>query len=149
MGLRETVPFNEQVRDKVDTATSVQQQTPTDVEKVCILFQEGEKLNNLRQKNILIADRSEHGWATVAEYEEDELADNSDEEKRVFRVEVRAGRKLKQKGAKEASKKGGPLGNPLGAPGRALPHGLGSMLKIAVLQQCHSHLACSQWSLNC
>ena len=55
----------------------------------------------------MIADRSEHGWATVAEYEEDELADNSDDEKRLFRAEVRAGRKLKQKSAREQKKKGG------------------------------------------
>ena len=62
----------------------------------------------MRQKAILIADRSEHGWATVAEYEEDELADNADDEKRLFRAEARAGRKLKQKGPREAKKKGGP-----------------------------------------
>ena len=42
---------------------------------------------------------------TVAKYEEDELADNSDNEKCLFRVEVRAG-KLKQKGTKKARKKG-------------------------------------------
>lgn len=99
---------NEQFRDKVDTATSALQQTPPAVEKAHMLLQEGEKLTNLRQKNILIAKRSEHGWATVAEYEEDKLADNSDDEKRLFRPEVKAGRKLKQKGTKEARKKGSP-----------------------------------------
>ena len=36
----------------------------------------------------MIADRSEYEWATVAEYEEDELADNSDDENRLFRAEV-------------------------------------------------------------
>ena len=39
---------------------------------------------------IRIADRSEFGWVTVEEYEEDELADNSDDEKRLFRAEQRA-----------------------------------------------------------
>ena len=34
---------------------------------------------------------------TVLEYEEDELADNSDDEKRLFRAKARTGRKLKQK----------------------------------------------------
>ena len=53
----------------------------------------------------MIADRSEHGWATVAEYKEDEL-DNSDDEKRLFRAEVKAGRKIKQKNVKEAKKVG-------------------------------------------
>ena len=45
------------------------------------MLQGGEKLITLCQKFILIADRSEHRWVTVAEYEEDELADNSDNEK--------------------------------------------------------------------
>ena len=65
------------------------EQTPPAVEKACTCLQEGEKLINLRQKNILIADRSEHGWATVAEYEEDELGDNSDDEKCL--LELRSG----------------------------------------------------------
>ena len=34
-----------------------------------------------------IADRSEYGWATVAEYE-DELADGSDDEKRFYKAEL-------------------------------------------------------------
>ena len=48
----------------------------------------------------------------MGEYEEDELADDSDNEKRLFRAEVRAGRKLKQKDTKEARKKGGPPRKP-------------------------------------
>ena len=40
------------------------------------------EVNLQRQKKIRIADRSENGWATVKEYEEDELAENSDDEKR-------------------------------------------------------------------
>ena len=57
---------------------------------------------------IKIADRSEHGWATVKEYEDDELAENSDDEKRLFRAEARAGRKTRQKSTKSsnARKKG-------------------------------------------
>ena len=99
--------FNEQVRDKVDAAMAALKSTPPAVEKAITSLQEGEKLITVRQKNILIADRSEHGWATVAEYEEDELADDSDDEKRLFGAEQRAGRKNKQKSAKDARKKGG------------------------------------------
>ena len=40
-------------------------------------------------------DRSNNGWATVEEYVEDELADNSDDEKRLSRADARAGKKLK------------------------------------------------------
>ena len=44
----------------------------------------------------------------MAKYEEDELVDNLDDEKHLFRAEVRAGRKIEQKSAKESKKKGGP-----------------------------------------
>ena len=60
-----------------------------------------------RQKLIRMADRSEHGWATVKEHLEDELADDSDDEKRIQKAEFRAGRKLKATAAKNAKKKGG------------------------------------------
>ena len=109
--------FNEQIQDKVNAAAAALQQTPPAVEKARTCLQEGENLMNLHQKNILIADRSEHGWVTVAEYEEDELADNSDDEKHLFRAEVRAGRKIKQKIAKETKKKCGPVKKPY----RSLP----------------------------
>ena len=99
--------FNEQLREKFDAVSSAIGQTPLDVEKARTAIKEGEKLIDARQKVIKIADRSEHGWATVAEYEEHELADNSDDEKRLFRAEARAGRKLKQRGFNNARGKGG------------------------------------------
>ena len=85
--------FNEQVREKFESVDSALKQTLPTIEKPRAAVQEGEKLIDARQKHIKIADRSEHGWATVAEYEEDELADNWDDEKRLFRAEARAGRK--------------------------------------------------------
>ena len=97
--------FNEQVRDKVESAVAALELPSPAVEKARTLLKEGEKHIDARQKNIKIADRSEHGWATVQEYEEDELADNSDDEKRLFRAETRAGRKLKQKNFKNAKKR--------------------------------------------
>ena len=39
-----------------------------------------------RQKHIKIADRSPHGWQTVKEYTQDELADDSGDEKRIKKV---------------------------------------------------------------
>lgn len=61
-------------------------------------------LNN-RQKLIKVADRSEHGWATVSEFIEDELGDN---EKQLYKADFRAGKKLregkqKQQKAKKSS----------------------------------------------
>ena len=71
--------FNETVKDKIQEAqTALNQSTPAP-EKAKSALTEGEKLIDGRQKQIRIADRSEYGWATV----EDELADNSDDEKRV------------------------------------------------------------------
>ena len=74
------------------------------MEKAKTLLEEGKKLLSERQKLIRMADRSEHGWATVEEYIEDELAD-SDDEKRIQRAEVRAGRKLKTAAAKSGKQK--------------------------------------------
>ena len=68
---------------------------PPAIEKAKEALREGEKLLKDRQKLIRIADRSEYGWATVSEYEEDELADGSDDEKRLYRAELRAGKKVK------------------------------------------------------
>ncbi len=67
---------------------------PLEVEKAKTTFQEGEKLLTDRQKLLKIAERSELGWTTV-EYQEDELTYNSDDEKRLFCAEQRAGRKIK------------------------------------------------------
>ena len=43
-----------------------------------------------RQKHILLADKSEYGWATVHEDKKHELADNSYDEKRIFKSEILA-----------------------------------------------------------
>ena len=68
-------------------------------------LKEGERLLVARQKAIRIADRSEFSWATVDEYEEDELVENSDDEKRLYKAEMRAGRKLKAAAAKNRKRK--------------------------------------------
>ena len=61
-----------------------------------------------RQKLIKIADRSENGWGVVAEYTVDELADDSDDEKRTEKAEKAAERKAglrKRKRAKQQQPK--------------------------------------------
>ena len=56
-----------------------------------------------------MADRSEHGWATVEEYLKDELAANSNDETRMQKAEFQAERKLKAAAAKTTKKRAGLL----------------------------------------
>ncbi|XP_033732905.1 uncharacterized protein LOC117322230 [Pecten maximus] len=56
---------------------------------------EGMDIIKHRQKLIRLADSSESGWSTVSEYENNELADDSDDDRRIQRAENRAQRKLK------------------------------------------------------
>jgi len=49
-----------------------------------------------RQKHILLADKSEYGWSTVQEYKKSEIADDSNDGKKMFKAEARAKAHLKQ-----------------------------------------------------
>ena len=60
------------------------------LEKVKSDLVEREKLLCERQKLILLADKSEFGWATVEEYKQHNLADDSEDEKRIHSAERRA-----------------------------------------------------------
>ena len=59
------------------------------------LVSEGKKLIHKRQKLIKIADRYKDGWQVVEEFESDELASNSEGEKKLKKVKEAAGRKRK------------------------------------------------------
>ena len=65
--------FNEEVAAKFEGGMACLSETPPAVEKAKTLLEEGMKLVHERQKLIRMADRSEHGWATVEEYLEDKL----------------------------------------------------------------------------
>ena len=52
----------------------------------------GNEKQHIFNEEIRIADRSEYGWNMVAEYEEDKLANGSDDEKRLYKAELQAGR---------------------------------------------------------
>ena len=102
--------FNEDIRSKLTTVSGALKETPPAIEKAATAVEEGEKMITERNKLIRIADRSEYGWATVAEYEDDELAEDSDDEKKLFKAEARAGRKkrmAKSKIVKKSFKKPG------------------------------------------
>ena len=57
---------------------------------------EGKDILFHRQKLIKLADKSDSGWKIVEEYESNELADNSDDEKRIAKAEARASRKIRE-----------------------------------------------------
>ena len=77
------------------TLSDALESTPPAIERAKEVLKEGEKLILYRQKLIRIADRSEFNWATVQEYEDDELAENSDDKKRLLKSEIRANRIMK------------------------------------------------------
>ena len=67
--------------------------------------QEALKLIQKRQKLIKLADKSEGGWLVVQEYESDELADNSEDEKKIKKAQEKGSKKRKQQLQAKAAKK--------------------------------------------
>ena len=67
--------------------------TTKDINKAQEVLQKGEKMLNERQKHILLADKSEFGWRTVNEYKKHDLADDSEDEKRILKFEAQRKRK--------------------------------------------------------
>ena len=80
--------FNLKLAETLDDAKSAAEKLQLD--KVKGDLDAGEKLLIERQKHILLADKSDSGWLTVEEYKKHDLADNSDDEKRIFSAERRA-----------------------------------------------------------
>ncbi len=72
------------------------------LERAQAALEKGKKLIAERQKLIRIADRSDLGWGVVAEYTADELAEDSDDEKRLEKAEKAAERKALKKKKKRA-----------------------------------------------
>ncbi|PFX31643.1 hypothetical protein AWC38_SpisGene3542 [Stylophora pistillata] len=84
-----------QVLDKFDEASDALRAESYD--KVKAALDSGTEVVSKRIKVIKMADKSEFGWSTVNEYLSDELASDSDDEKRMFRAERRAERKTKKR----------------------------------------------------
>ena len=125
-GHQEQHEFNEKVCECLEEAADEIGKRPlteSALDKASKCIQEGMKLITARQKLIRIADRSEFGWGVVAEYQADELASGSDDEKKLEKAERAAERKiLKKKKARPASR--GPMPKfhqPHGGPYAVVP----------------------------
>ena len=81
--------------------------------------EEGMGLVKNRQKAMRLADRSELGWAVVNEYGEDELAEDSDDEKRIAKAVATAEKKVAQLKKKKSGRGGYVQSRPSDVPFRA------------------------------
>ena len=88
--------FNAEVEDAVQEAMDElegESRPSQSVERAKAALEKGAKKIAERQKLIKLADRSDFGWAVVTEYTADELADNSEDEKRIEKAEKAAEKK--------------------------------------------------------
>ena len=95
--------FNEEVDEKLEVVEAELEKiahkdsssrSKATLEKAKSSLQEGRDLIASRQKLIRLADRSEFGWDLVKEYQADELADDSDDAKKIAKVEKAAEKKV-------------------------------------------------------
>ena len=84
------------------TALDTQPITPSLLQCAQTKINEGMDIVSHRQKLIKLADSSKHGWKIVEQYEAHQLADDSDDEKRIHKAEARCDKIVKE----EASEKG-------------------------------------------
>ncbi|VDI13137.1 Hypothetical predicted protein [Mytilus galloprovincialis] len=70
--------------------------TKDNIESAKDKITEGMSLIRDRQKLIKLADSSEAGWRVVAEYTANPLAENSEDEKRMYKAQTRAEAKIKK-----------------------------------------------------
>ena len=88
--------FTDTVRGQVQDALSDLERGGSE-EAAILSLQKAIEMLERRMRLIKMADRSEYGWAVVAEYEADELAVDSDDEKRIYRAEKEAEKKWLKK----------------------------------------------------
>ena len=153
--------FNSSVEERIQSAkreltklTTADSKDQSSVRKATIQLDEGLKAIACRQKHIKIADRSELGWQVVAAYESDELASDSEDEKRLFKAEKEAERRSKRKrspattwprrkasfsGPSTTAPRPGPKGEPSGSAAEAARQ---QSARPRVLGPCYG---CGQW----
>jgi len=80
--------FNSKLTDVLDEAKS--SCSAQNLDKVKESLEKGENFLAERQKHILLADKSDYGWMAIQEYKKNDLADDSDDEKKIIRAVVAA-----------------------------------------------------------
>ena len=93
-GNKQQYEHEEDVLEKMESARDSMAARQLDRAKRSL--DEGIALVNKRMKVIKMADKSQYSWATVEEYLSDELASDTDDEKRIIRYEKRTARKSKE-----------------------------------------------------
>ena len=91
-GNRKQFEFNSQL-DCILTQVHDAVDNPGEISR---LVSEGKKLIKKRQKLIKIADRSKDGWLIVQEYESDDLASDSEDEKKLRKAKNAVEKKRKE-----------------------------------------------------
>ena len=107
-GNQQQLDHSLQVLDKLDEASDALKLKS--YEKVKLALVSGTELVSKLVKAIKLAEKSDFGWATINEYLSDELASDSDDEKRIYRAERRAARKInkgKRRGVRSDEKGSG------------------------------------------
>ena len=97
--------FNLKVGDAIEEAKEACSSAPSQqLDKVHASLEKGEKLLSERQKHILLADKSDFGWSLIREYKSNDLAEDSDDEKKIIRAEAKARTQAKQNSARNKTR---------------------------------------------
>ena len=96
-GNQKQFELNAAIDSFLESIESETQQSQPSSDRIRSLAQDARELLRKRQKLIKIADKSRDGWQVVAEYESDELASGSEDEKRLKKARETASRKRRQK----------------------------------------------------
>ena len=88
---------NIDVASKVEEAQAYLEKKSPSVKKAKEALAEGMSIIEERNKDILVADTSEGGWDTVNEYKKKQIAEDSDDDKKLRKADTSAVRKREQR----------------------------------------------------
>ena len=95
--------INGQIIDQLEIAS--EQLEASKLNKVRDTLAEGMRILKERQKLILISDSDKHGWKVAEEYETHILAENKEGEKRLWKAEQRAEKRVREDSKEKVNKR--------------------------------------------